>query len=56
MSNIQLYNGDCIKVMNELIKYGIKVDAIITDPPYQMTSCDWDKNIVKFHGISFVCI
>lgn len=34
MSNIQLYNGDCLQVMNNLIKEGIKVDAIITDPPY----------------------
>lgn len=34
MANIQLYNGDCLQVMNNLIKEGIKVDAIITDPPY----------------------
>lgn len=42
---MQIYKGDCIEVMNELINYGVKVNAIITDPPYQMTSCDWDKNI-----------
>jgi len=30
----KLYNGDCLEVMDELIKQGIKVDAIITDPPY----------------------
>ena len=31
---INLYNGDCLEVMNKLIKDGVKVDAIITDPPY----------------------
>ena len=31
---IELYNGDCLEVMDKLIEQGIKVDAIITDPPY----------------------
>jgi len=30
----KLYRGDCLAVMDELIKEGIKVDAVITDPPY----------------------
>ncbi len=33
---IDLYNGDCLEVMDKLISRGIKVDAIITDPPYGM--------------------
>ena len=37
MSDIKLYNDDCLKVMDELIEQGIKVDAIITDPPYGMS-------------------
>ena len=32
--NIKLYQGDCLEVMDKLIAEGIKVDAIITDPPY----------------------
>ena len=32
--NINLYNGDCLEVMEYLISKDIKVDAIITDPPY----------------------
>lgn len=40
--SINLYNGDCIEIMNSLIKEGVKVDAIITDIPYGTTSCDWD--------------
>ena len=32
--SINLYNGDCIEIMNSLIKEGVKVDAIITDIPY----------------------
>jgi len=32
--NITLIKGDCLEVMDQLIEQGIKVDAIITDPPY----------------------
>ena len=31
-----LYNGDCIKIMNELIDEKVKVDKIITSPPYNI--------------------
>lgn len=31
---MKLYNGDCLEVMDKLIADGVKVDAIITDPPY----------------------
>ena len=30
----KLYQGNCLEVMDELIREGIKVDAVITDPPY----------------------
>ncbi len=45
MNNIELYNGDCLQVMDELIAKGIVVDAIITDPPYGTTACKWDSVI-----------
>ena len=32
--NVSLYKGDCLEVMDYLISNNIKVDAIITDPPY----------------------
>ena len=34
MQLIDLYKGDCLEVMDELIAKGMVVDAIITDPPY----------------------
>lgn len=37
-----IYNGDCLEVMDYLIEQGIKVNAIITDPPYGTTACKWD--------------
>ena len=40
-----IYHGDCLEIMDELIKQGIKVDMILTDPPYNMTSMKWDKEI-----------
>ena len=33
-NNINLFNGDCLEVMDKLISDGVVVDAIITDPPY----------------------
>lgn len=41
----ELYNGDCLAVMDALIAQGVKVDAIITDPPYGTTACKWDSVI-----------
>jgi len=40
-----LHNGDCLEVMDKLIEQGVKVDAIITDPPYGTTACKWDSVI-----------
>lgn len=37
-----LYNGDCITVMKQLISEGVQVDCIITDLPYGTTPCSWD--------------
>lgn len=30
----KLYKGDCLEIMDMLIKQGITIDAIITDPPF----------------------
>ena len=45
MENIQLYNGNCLDILPQLIEDGIKVDAVITDIPYGTTACDWDSVI-----------
>ena len=41
----KLYNGDCLVIMDQLIKLGIKVDMILTDPPYGTTRNKWDSII-----------
>lgn len=46
----KLFNGDCLEVMDMLIKKGIKVDAIITDPPYGTTTCKWDS-VIQFDSM-----
>ena len=43
--NYQLYNGDCLEVMDYLIEQNIKVDMILCDPPYGTTQCKWDSFI-----------
>jgi len=60
MSNVVLYEGDCLDVMPTLAV--ASVDAIITDLPYGATACKWDiiipfepmwreiKRILKPHG------
>ena len=42
---MDLYLGDCIDVMQNLIDSNIRVDAIITDIPYGTTKCCWDNII-----------
>jgi site-specific DNA-methyltransferase (adenine-specific) len=37
----ELYLGDCLEIMPALGK----VDAVITDPPYGLTNCAWDKKL-----------
>lgn len=37
MGHVELYNEDCIVCMDELIKQGVQVDCVITDPPYLTT-------------------
>ncbi|WP_349763652.1 site-specific DNA-methyltransferase [Fusobacterium sp. SYSU M8D902] len=39
---VELYHGDCLKIMDQLIEKNIKVDLILTDPPYQKTKNKWD--------------
>lgn len=41
MSNIQLYNGDCLEVMKNIPDNS--VDMILTDPPYGTTASNWGK-------------
>lgn len=45
MKKIKLYNDECLARMEKLIKKGVKVDAVITDPPYGTTACKWDSII-----------
>ena len=46
----RLLQGDCLSVMDDLIKEGVQVDAIITDPPYGTTACSWDS-IIPFEAM-----
>ena len=43
MDNIQLYNGDCLKVMKNISDKSI--DMILCDLPYGTTACKWDSVI-----------
>lgn len=48
--NIELntvYNCDCLELMKEMVKRGIVVDWLITDPPYGIG----EKKIIGGRGI-----
>ena len=40
-----LIHGDCLEEMDKLIDNGVKVDCVLTDPPYGTTDCKWDTII-----------
>ena len=45
---IELYRADALEMMDNLIKKGIKVDMVLTDPPYGILNkktYKWDKTI-----------
>ena len=43
----KLYKGNCLEVMDRLIKEGTKIDMVLTDLPYGTTACKWD-NVIPF--------
>lgn len=45
---MQLYNGDCLEIMNEIPDKSI--DLILCDLPYGCTAQKWDK-IIDFNGL-----
>ena len=53
MDKIELLHGDCLEEMDKLISEGIKVDAIICDPPYGSTACSWDS-VIPFDKNEFI--
>lgn len=49
---MQLINADCLKAIDKLIEQGAEVDAIITDPPYNISRTNNFKTM-KRTGIDF---
>ena len=49
----KLYQGDCLEVMDELIKQGIKVDMVLTDPPYGINLTP-QRSTGKFKGTKVI--
>lgn len=47
--DITLYNGDGLSLMVDLLKDGIRVDAVITDPPYEL---DNTGGVVRNHPLA----
>lgn len=49
---VKLYNGDCLEIMDSLIEQGVKVDCIITDPPYKIIQGGCTNKAVSLKGSS----
>lgn len=43
---IDIYNEDCLVVMDRMIEDGIKVDMIFSDLPYKETGSSWDNKLI----------
>lgn len=48
MKDIELWQGDCLELMNNI--HDKSIDAIITDLPYGTTQCKWDS-IIPFEPL-----
>lgn len=44
MENIALIHGNSSTALHDLINQNIQVDAIITDPPYNINQAEWDND------------
>ena len=42
IGNATLFHGDSFDILPKL---GVKADAVISDPPFGITDCDWDKPV-----------
>ena len=47
MSEIILYHGDCLIEMQNLIEDGVQVDLILTDPPYNVSKLNDNRDRSK---------
>ena len=47
---MELIHGDCLEEMDKLIERGIKIDMVLTDPPYGQTYCKWDS-VISFEKV-----
>ncbi len=47
---MKLIQGEALQEMDKLITQNIKVDAVITDPPYGTTACKWDS-VIEFNAM-----
>jgi len=46
MKTNKIYNIDALEILKELPDNS--VDLVLTDPPYEITACDWDKGFIEF--------
>lgn len=45
MNNFAVINGEALEEMSRLIARGVRVGMCLTDPPQEITSCEWDTMI-----------
>ncbi len=51
IGGITLLRGDCLEIMPELIKEGVKVDCVVCDPPYELgfMGKTWDSTGIAYN-------
>ena len=50
MSEVKLFQGDCLTIMQDLIDDNVKVDLVLTDPPYNVSSKNKSTKVRELKG------
>lgn len=50
MSKCQLIQGDCLVELQKLIDDGVKVDLVLTDPPYNVSAKNKTSKVRELKG------
>lgn len=48
-NKVKIYNGDCLQYIKKLYKHKIKVNVVLTSPPYNTSSNSHNKNSLENH-------
>ena len=49
---IDLHNDNCFNVLEHLVSKNVEIDAVVTDPPYNINYACWDSDFDLFRALT----